>query len=142
MTASQPNWQPISMLPTIANLINENLDETLVQLRDFKEAEHKPQIFDDEIINRALKIYNAQLEDHWLFERQLELWSNEKLTTEQRTEVDNFKQRLPKIKEAYEAILALLNKMKDYTIDKILAMDDAELGLKVLMGQMPGTFHK
>src|SRR5262245_11978571 len=101
MTNSRPNWQPISMLPTIANLINENLEGTLMQLKDFKEAEHKPHIFTDEIINRALKLYNAQLEDHWLFERQLELWSNDKLSNDQRIEVDRLKESLPKIKDAY-----------------------------------------
>lgn len=142
MTNQQPNWQPISMLPTIANLINENLEETLVQLNDFKAAEHKPQIFDDEIINRALKLYSAQLEDHWLFERQLELWASDKLSNEQRTEVERLKALLPKIKEAYESILALLSKLKYYTIDKILATDDYEWGLKVLRGEAPGHFRK
>ena len=122
------------MLPTIAHLINENLEGILVQLRNFKEAEHKPHIFTDEIISRALKLYNAQLKDHWLFERQLELWSNDKLSNAQHIEVAFLKERLPKIKEAYEAILALLDTMKDHTIDKVLAMDDYELGLKVFDG--------
>jgi len=130
------------MLPTISFLIDENLEGTLEQLRGFKEAEHKPHIFDDEIINRALKLYNAQLSDHWLFEWQLELWVNENLSNEQRVEVERLKSQLPKIKETYENLLALLNKMKNYTIDKILAMDDAELAFRVLSGEIPRPFRK
>ena len=34
-------------------------------------------------------------------------------------------------------ILALANTMKDYTINKILAMDDAELAMRVLSGEIP-----
>jgi hypothetical protein len=140
MTDTQPNWQPISMLPTIAQLIKENLEESLIQFESFKEAEHRPQVFTDEIINRALKLYRAQLDDHWLFERQLEIWSNDALTIDQRLQVDYLKGHLPKIKETYQAILSLLDKMKDFTLDKMMAMDDFELGLKILAGEMPNSF--
>lgn len=142
MRNAQPTWQPISMLPTFADLINERLEHTLGQLKNYKQAEHQPHIFDDETINRALKLYGEQLETHWLFEKQVGLWGNQELSGEQRAELVNLEGQLQKLKEAYGAILALVDKMRDHTIDNMMAMNDFELGLKSLMGEMPGTFRK
>jgi len=55
-----------------------------------------------------------------------------RLTSEQDREIARLEQVLPKWREAATEILALHAEMKDHTIDKILEMDDVELGLEAL----------
>jgi len=54
------------------------------------------------------------------------------------------KEKLPKIKANFEAIVGLLNevRMKNQTADEMLATDDAKLGLKALLDELYGSSDK
>lgn len=83
-----------------------------------------------------IKLYRAQLDDHWLFEDQIRLGSDSKLTSVQRQEVERLATDLVKLKEKSEAILNLMDTMRDSTIEKILLKDDLEIVIDVLSGKL------
>ena len=71
MTNSEtPNWQPISMLPTIGGIIDRELADaeehyaTLLQVRD------KPHVLDDVTVERSIKLHTEQREFTWVFREQ------------------------------------------------------------------------
>jgi len=65
MTNKQPpHWRPISDLPLIASLIDGTLENTEEQYQTFSEIKHKPHILNDAIVERTIKLYQAQLDDH------------------------------------------------------------------------------
>ena len=87
----------------------------------------------DDIMKRIHKLYTEQLEDIDIHQEQLTRWRREnRLTSEQDREIARLEQVLHKWREAATEILALHAEMKDHTIDKILEMDDVELGLEAL----------
>jgi hypothetical protein len=58
------------------------------------------------------------------------------LTSRQRQEVERLSAGLVKLKEKSEAILKLMDTIKDRTIDKILAKDDIKIAIDVLSGKL------
>ena len=131
--AASPNWQPISMLPSIAEIIDGGLadaDEhhaTLLQVRD------KPYVLDDATLERSIKVHTEQLEFTWVFREQLDRWHRTDLTTHEREEIDRLSVQLELLRKVLTNILALADELKDGTIDKILAKSDLELGIEVLL---------
>ena len=95
--AASPNWQPISMLPTIAGIIDGELadDEehyaTLLQVRD------KPHVLDDATVERSIKLHTEQLEFTWVFREQLDRWYRTDLTTHEREEIDRLFDQLERL---------------------------------------------
>jgi hypothetical protein len=55
------------------------------------------------------------------------------LTANQRQEVNRLNAQLPRIKELSQAILELMDEMKDGTINRILEKSDLELGLEFFL---------
>ena len=129
----RPNWQPISMLPTIAGIVDGELADaeehyaTLLQVRD------KPHVLDDAIVKRSIKLHTEQLEFTWVFREQLDRWHRTDLTTHERKEIDRLLVQLERLRKVLTNILALADELKGGTIDKILAKSDLELGIEMLL---------
>jgi hypothetical protein len=134
VTESKPRWQPLSLLPVVALMIDEVVQNSEDQHEAFSEARDKPHVLDDATVSRATRLYKAQLEDLRLYEEQLKRWQMQPLTGDQRREVDRLLGQLPRIKQLSEAILEMLDEIKEGTIDKILAKSDLEVGLEFLLG--------
>ena len=115
---TKPNWQPLSLLPVVALMINEVIQNSEYQLKTFSEAKDKPHVLDDETIARATKLYKAQLEDARLHEEQLKRWQMQPLTGDQRKEVDRLLDQLPRVKQLSKAILEMLDEIKENAIDR------------------------
>lgn len=60
---TKPNWQPVSLLPVVAMMIDEVLQNSEEQHETFSEVRDKPHVLDDAIVLRAIRLYKAQLED-------------------------------------------------------------------------------
>ena len=133
VTESNPNWQPLSLLPVVAMMIDEVVQNSEDQHEAFSEAKDKPHVLDDATVFRAIRLYKAQLEDLRLYEEQLKRWQMQPLTGDQRMEVDRLLGQLPRIKQLSEAILELLDEIKDGTIDKVLGKSDLVIGLEALL---------
>ena len=135
MCKEQPRWHPVSQMPMIGQLIDGMVHENEEQLRNLLEGSNKPAVLDDYTVNRIKEVYGIQVEDQWLFEEQLARWDKSVLTASERRELTRLKEQLKKKSETAAAILALADKLSGKTIDKILTMDDAELGLRTLLGE-------
>jgi hypothetical protein len=134
VTESKPQWQPLSLLPVVAMMIDEVLQNSEKQHETFSEVKDKPHVLDDATVSRAIRLYKAQLEDVQLYREQLTRWQMQPLTGDQRKEVDRLLGQLPRIKQLSEAILEMLDEIKEGTIDKILGKSDLEVGLEFLLG--------
>ncbi len=136
MNEQQPQWQPISMLPVFTDMVDGMLESSVEQLRNMRIAVDKPHVLDDAILSRVIEQYEKQLEDHWLFEEQFARWKNDNLRFSEEKEVDRLIRQSAKLRHTNEEILKIAHSVEHATIDKILDMDDAELGMAVLSGKI------
>ena len=91
----EPNWQSISQLPLIASMVDGVLVNTEEQYQTFSEVKDRPHVLDDDIVNRAIKLYQAQIDDLWFYEEQFARWLAESLTDSQLQEVCRLNAQLP-----------------------------------------------
>jgi hypothetical protein len=133
----EPIWQPISRLPLIASIIDGMLADDQQTYATLLEARPKPHVLDDATVARTRRVFTEQQDDLWLYEEQLARWKRLDLTAGQRREVERLAGQLARVREVVAAILALADELAPRTIDRILALDDAELGLATLLGLIP-----
>jgi len=136
MKTQQPHWQPISMLPVFTDMVDGMLEAALAQLDNLQRAADTPHVLDDATLNRVIELNDNQMQDHWLFEEQFARWKREPLSHAQAKEVDRLTQQSSKLKGTNEAIRAIVHRLAESTIDKIMAMDETELALAVLSGKL------
>src|SRR5258708_40033838 len=107
MSNPQPQWHPISMLPTIATHIDGMLKAAQEQYQTLLPAKARPHVLDDYTVNHVKKVFTEQQNDLWLFEEQLARWKSGSLTQAQRTEVERLVGQMKKLRETIITILAL-----------------------------------
>ena len=90
----EPNWQPISQLPLLASMVDGVLVNTEEQYETFSEVKDRPHVLDDDIVNRAIKLYQAQIDDVWFYEEQFSRWQAQSLTANQWQEVNRLKAQI------------------------------------------------
>ena len=126
-------WQPISFLPQISHMIDGMLDaakETYEPLCQIK-------VHDDFTIKRIFEVTGQQVKDEWMYDEQLERWSNlPSLKTVQLNEIQRLQGQMNELKSVNRKILAIAEEHKDKTIEKVLAKNDAEVSLDFLMGKL------
>ncbi len=131
-----PNWQPISMLPVIANLIDSGIVDTEQQLATLLEAEGKPYAFDDYTVQRVVKVYTEQKEFLSIYTLQLDKWKLSNSSASQKQEIDRLEKQLAKFRELNTKVLDLAGKLEGQTIETLLAKSDEEIGLETLLGKL------
>jgi len=129
-------WQPLSSLPLIAQIIDEGVTDAENQLRLLEEGKEKPHVFDDALVARIKNLHNSKLEFVDIYLEQIERWKKETLTMDQHFELMRLVQQSNRLKVLVTSILAIADEIDTQTIDKIMAMDDAELGLRFLLGEI------
>ncbi|MDQ5768647.1 hypothetical protein [Thiothrix subterranea] len=132
----QPQWQPISMLPVFTDMIDGMLESSLEQLQNMQAVKDKPHVLDDSILGRVIALYSEQLQNHGAFQEQFNRWKKTGLCATDLAEVERLIQQLAKLKTANETILGIAKSISHATIDKIMAMDDAELAVAFLSGKL------
>jgi hypothetical protein len=130
-----PNWQPISFLPQIAEMIAGMLTSAQEVHGSLQQARTRPHVMDDYTLGRVREVHGTQLNDLWLYEVQLSRWTTESPTDRQRREIGRLTDQLTTLRHVLTLCLALTDEMKDGTIDQILAKDDVELAIEFLMGK-------
>jgi hypothetical protein len=130
-----PNWQPISFLPQIAEMIDGMLASAQEVMGSLEQARTRPHVMDDYTLGRVREVHGTQLNDLWLYQEQLSRWTAESPTDRQRTEIERLTGQLSALRQVLTLCLALADEMKDGTIDQILAKDDVELAIDFLMGK-------
>lgn len=127
--------QPLSMLPTISVSIEGMLKECKIMYKMLKEAEPKPHVLDNATVLPIIEAYEKHGENYDIFDKQLKHWQNEKLNDSQKTEINRLIKQMKILRKVDKDVLDLANKLKENTIEKILARDDIELAMEVLMGK-------
>ena len=130
---AEPHWQPISQLPLIAELIDGQWESATDVLHSLQLAQERPGVLDDATVDRVIRVHAQQRDDMWLFEDQLRRWATETLTETQRREVDRLTGQAKKLREALTATVTLAGELKSATIESLMKVDDAELGLQTLL---------
>jgi len=144
---NKQSYPPLSVLPMLSYAVRGALDASKEQLHNLLQAKDKPYVLDDEIVHRIIKSFTEQNKTI-AHEKALCLhWNQIKLTVEQREAIDEISSNLLEIEKINQQVLFLAEHFKNHTIDKILEMEDDELGLAYLTGKIyppdqPATQHK
>jgi hypothetical protein len=136
MPQTTPNWQPLSMLPMMAEMVSGMLDEVQKQLQNLRAAQEKPHVLDDDTVGRVLKVYGEQQDFLWVYEAQLARWQQEHLTPQQQQQTEQMAAQLTQLKPGLSEILELAEDLKGQTIESVLGKSDAELALDTLSGKI------
>ena len=131
-----PNWQPLSMLPMLAEMLSAQVDEVNTQLESLREAQSRPHVLDDYTVGRVLKVYGEQQDFLWVYEAQVERWQQESLSATQRQQTEQMAVQLTQLKPKLKEILAIAEDLKDKTIESVLGKSDLEVALDVLSGKL------
>jgi hypothetical protein len=127
----------VTLIPTMLEITSGMLEAFKEQLCNMKIAKEKPQVLDDDIVNRFLELCKKQNEDAVFFLQQCNIWKQEELTELQLKQVQEIENNTHLLTDINNQLLAILDYCKDFTIDKILEKDDMELALDVLRGKIP-----
>jgi hypothetical protein len=133
----QPQWQPVSMLPTLAQAIDGMLQADLEQYINLQQAKDKPHVLDDFTVNRVITVFTEQSSNFWIYDEQLRRWQQDTLTPGQRDEVERLVEQMRRLRENNTNVLLLARELSKRTIEKVLAKSDVELGLEMLMKGLP-----
>lgn len=139
-TGATPQWLNISELPRIAWMMDgmlEAAEEVYIVLQEAREKSH---VMEDSTTRRVYEVHGRQLEDLWLYEEQLRRFEKEKTNGEQGKEIDRLTSQLMKLRTMLTHCIKLADKISEGTIDKIMAMDDLQLGLEVMLGKRKRPF--
>lgn len=136
MPRPTPNWQPLSMLPMMADMVAGMLDEVNTQLTSLQQAQAKPHVLDDYTVGRVLKVYGEQQDFVWVYEAQLERWQQETLTAAQQQQTEQMAAQLAQLKPGLSKILQIAEELKGQTIESVLGKSNAELALDILSGKI------
>jgi hypothetical protein len=130
-------YHPLSMIPMMFDLISGTLDSSFEYLKQMKKCEDKPYVLDDDIVKRSINLYGVkQKEEIRAFLNQCLKWREQNPTGEQLDLIDKIEQKAQKSEEIRKEILVILNKIADSTINKIMEMDDFEIGMNFLKGKI------
>lgn len=128
----KPNWQPVSFLPNIAEMIDGMLEAVQENQKLLEKAE--PASLDRATVSRVVSVYRAQRDDLWLYEEQLAVWRKTDLNEAQTLEITRLENQLEELKQRLEQILAMKPALEKMTIEHLLGKSYEELGLDFLRG--------
>ena len=136
MPNSEPvNWQPITLMPLIANMIAGALTDTRDQLETLTQARARPHVLDDATIDRVDRVYGEQLEFVDIYTQQIRRWRNESPSVDHIGELDRMEKQNQELRAITAEVLALARELRKGTIDRIMDMSDLELGLQAVLGK-------
>ena len=133
------NWQPISMMPLVANVIDRALEDTREHLETLTEARSRPHMLDDATIDRTERVHTEQMEFVAIYAQQISFWRIEKPSADQTRELDRMEAQNGHLRAVTEDVLALAGELRKGTIERVMGMSDVELGLQALLSsRRPG----
>ncbi len=130
-----PNWQPISFLPNLAEMVDGMLESAEDVYGSLQQAQDRPHVMDDYTIGRVREVHSKQRDDLWLYEKQLAQWQQAAPTPAQSTEIKRLQHQLDQLRSVLTVCLALTDELKEGTIEKVLGKSDVALAIEVLTGR-------
>jgi hypothetical protein len=136
---AEPDFQPISMLPVIAEMIEGGLGDGREIYVSFQEIRSQPHVLDDDTVQRAIAYHTEGLEFADIYEEQLRRWAAVPLTAEQTREVTRLQALIEPSRRLHRDGLALAQELARGTIERVLEQPDEDLGLgATLSPRRPG----
>ena len=89
-----PIWQPISMLPVIAELIEGALEHDKTMLPLLLEAQSRPGVLDVHTIKRMRKNYSERIDFVDIYYKQLERWHSDPKNSSLYNELDRLREQV------------------------------------------------
>jgi hypothetical protein len=124
--------KPLTFLPVFAQMLRGLVQNTQDQYESLLNAQTRPYVLDDQLVERLLKLYRSQQQDELLWKKQLDFWQDLTLTETQRREINNLAGQAERLTELNQKVLDLVESLAPHTMNKLLAKDGAELGLEFL----------
>jgi hypothetical protein len=131
-----PQWQPSGKIFLVGTMIDGMRQGAQEQYATLLEVRPTPHVLDDYTVGRIVAVYTEQRDDLWLWDEQLARWSGEALNVMRRREVERLQGQMAALREVATSILTLADELKRGTIETVLAKDDGELGLEMLLRQL------
>ncbi|MBY0580445.1 MAG: hypothetical protein K2P53_02000 [Rickettsiales bacterium] len=129
-------WYSLSDIFVIKiNLINF-LTDVKKQYKTFLKAKDDPYSVDDALIDKMYKSVVQQSKDIKLYDEQVQKWLIEVTKISDKKEIEKLRKIVSELYEINKKLLDICDYLKDKTIDSIMNMDDFELGLQALTGDM------
>lgn len=119
-----PRWQPLSMLPTVATAIDEQLVAAKEQYTNLLAARERPQVLDDATVERVIRVYTEQLEYVPLYREQLGRWRASLPPPAQTNEIARLLQQLDTHEAILRDVITIASELANGTIEAILRMGD------------------
>lgn len=133
----EPSWQPISMLATIASLIDGGLVDAREHYATLLQARPKPYVLDDAMIERTKRVNGEGVEWCDVYDQQLRRWRGQRLSDAQRREITRLEGVNHELRSVLTQTLDLAGELAGGTIERQLAKSGVELGLEYLLRSDP-----
>jgi hypothetical protein len=131
MTATpEQNWQPITMLPTIAQMVTDMLDGAAEQHHLLAGA--RPHNLDDATLDHVERVYREGLDGHVAFENQLARWQHDYPGAEG---LAGLADQIGQLRPAYQRVLDLARQQRANTIEALMGKSDLQVGLETLLNR-------
>jgi hypothetical protein len=128
---------PISFLPTFSAMLHELINQTKIQYKNLCEAKTKPQVLDDQLIERLRKVYREQQEQEKFWIHQLEAWQKQTVDSKQKQKIQELIKPAQHLKSMNQQMLTLIDELAPHTLTKILQKDSIELALDFMSIPIP-----
>ena len=130
----KPNLRPVTDFKLISDLIYGSFDSAKILYDNFLEAKDKPHVLSDSEYDRAIKLYNSELEISYCFDEQIAYWKKlVPINDEKYQEL----QKMEKVRKEYvdlsKKIIELATDLRQYSINALLGIDDMAWGLAALL---------
>lgn len=133
---SHDNELSIEALPMFSYAIEGALDAAREQLEYTEEVKHKPHVLDDELISQIIQSYTKQNDSIAQERATCQYWKKGKLSASDKASINLLLRNLDELERINQQILFIAQHCKEHSIDKILAMDEIELALSYLRGDL------
>ena len=130
------------MLPLYLELSGGQLEASLEQLQNLEACKDRPYVFDDEIIERVIRLSTSQKKTNELFIEQCRRWRQQGPTPEQLKDIEKVERFTKRLENINNQLLFLASHFKDHTIEKILQKGPGELAFEYLLGNLYDPFKK
>lgn len=139
---SDIEWQPITRLPNFRVSIDGVMEDTEEFHATLLEGRKRPHALYDTDLDRIEKLYHERLDLLAIYDEQFRRWLSSGIVPEQARMVQKLQAKVQDMRELVNATLTLAAELRAGNIDRILEMDDAEVGLMTLLGMTPAQWKK
>lgn len=136
----EPHWQPISRVGLLSTHVAEQLADSRAQLALLEQARpSRPaaRVLDDHLLGEVRRVYGQMAADYRaLFAEQARRWNSDTPPEHPAAaQLAEYTRLVTEHLQVLGEILTLAEEIAPHTIESVLAANDAELGLRALLGQ-------